>query len=123
MKIAIYILEILTGVFIIGCLSPQSIDVAPDKINTPPVITSFTPKEGYVIMNFGDEKLFSVDSVKDENPKQLTYTWKLDGVIISDGTFVRIMAPNTSKIMELEVIVNDGYFQDMVRWTIIVGYH
>jgi len=120
MKIAVLLLAI--GVIMIGCIIPESIEVSPSNSNNrPPVITSFSPKEGYVIMNFGDEKLFSIDNVEDEEPNNLNFLWKLNGEENSDGTFVRIIAPNISKIMELEVIVNDGQYEDMVRWTIIVG--
>jgi len=121
MKFVQFIVVILIGVLFFGCIFPESINVTPNETDNPPIIISFSPKEGYVMLNFGEEKLFSIDSVKDEHPENLTYIWKLDGTEISDGTFVRLMAPNTSKIMELEVIVNDGYNQDMVRWTIIVG--
>ncbi len=108
-----------------GCLVPEPIEAPPEKVNVPPVIESFSPDQSYVILHPGEEKIFSINRVKDEHPEKLTYLWYYQDEEISNGTFLRFVAPplytsRTTEYHTLKVVVSDGEYETQWWWTIII---
>lgn len=106
-----------------GCLVPDPIETEPQHKNLPPVIEAYSPTQSYVILKPGETQVFSIDKVRDEDPENLSYTWFLNGEPISNGTFIRFVAPpikGDREYFTLEVVISDGENETKWWWTIIV---
>ncbi len=112
-----------------GCIVPDPIESSPQQnANLPPIIESFSPDQSYVILRPGEEKIFSINKVKDEHPESLHYLWYYQGEEISNGTFLRFVAPplytskttRTTEYHTLKVVISDGKNETQWWWTIII---
>ena len=117
--------SILLIVVLTGCLAPQTIEPIPSKKNQPPKILSYSPQQSYVILLPGEEMVFSINKVQDEDPQNLSYIWYLNKEPISNGTFIRFVAPplppsENTAYYTLKVVISDGEYETDWWWTIIV---
>ena len=96
-----------------------SISVGP--VNDAPQITSYSPSNLNPSMQEGQTLPFSV-TASDPDGNALSYTWRLDGGVVSTATTASYTAAfNSAGTHTMVVTVSDGSSAVSVTWTITVG--
>jgi len=91
------------------------------KKNLPPEIDSFTPENLQLEIDEGQEISFNIKA-SDLNKDQLTYTWKFDNKILSQGPSYTYKSDYTDAgTHKIKVIISDGEAEKEQGWTIKIN--
>ena len=98
----------------------QDVVLSVKKENAEPSIDSFSPKEGDITINEGDELKFNVVT-SDLNKDALSYRWLLDGNVVSEKEDYSYKTDFDSQgTYKLSAIVSDGEAEDQNEWIVNV---